>query len=232
MAVEVIRSKKRYTGKPRKVWEFGLEFYRDNDPVVHEFRAYPAMDAGGLSYTLSASHKPERAIEGMVRSIRKALADDDGTPVDYRPTRYVALEPHEAPGDGPAEDADDNMPEGRQDAAREGWENNPVAQAAQAPQQAGFEAAHPLQQVADAVAATEEDEGADLQDPDMLFTGPHGEPLDGEAVSKLLEFEQGSSRRRFAYLMDQDESLTLDVEQLQTVYKKLLAQVADRPTRR
>lgn len=213
MAVEVIRSKKRYTGKPRKVWEFGLEFYRGNDPVVHEFKAYPAMDAGGLSYTLSASHKPERAIEGMVRSIRKALADDDGTPADYRPTRYVAPDPEDQAADGPAEDADLSLEESQEEFRRE----------------AGFEPTPPLQRVEE---GEEDQEDADLQDPDMLFAGPNGEPLDGEAVSKLLEFEQGSSRRRFAYLMDEDESLTLDVEQLQTVYKKLLAQVADRPTRR
>lgn len=225
MAVEVIRSKKRYTGKPPKVWEFGLEFYRGSEPVVHEFKAYPAMDAGGLSYTLSATHKPERAIEGMVRSIRKMLADDDGTPVDYRPRRYVEPEhedaEHDADAEGPEPDSD--MPEGWQDAARAGWEENPVAQAAEARERAGFEPTPPLQRA---------EEDADLDGSDLLFAGPAGEPLDSEAVTKLLEFERGSSRRRFAYLMDEDETLTLDVEQLQTVYKKLLAQVADRPTRR
>lgn len=208
MAVEVIRSKKRYTGKPPKVWEFGLEFYRGTEPVVHEFKAYPAMDAGGLSYTLSATHKPERAIEGMVRSIRKMLADDDGTPVDYRPTRYVEPDAEQdADAEGPEPDADVAL-EVSQEEFRE---------------EAGFEPSPPLQR-------TEEE--ADLEGSDLLFAGPAGEPLDSEAVTKLLEFERGSSRRRFAYLMDEDETLTLDVEQLQTVYKKLLAQVADRPTRR
>jgi hypothetical protein len=217
--VEVIRSKKRYNGKPQKVWEFGLEFYRGNDPVVHEFKAYPAMDAGGLSYTLSATHKPERAIEGIVRSIRKMLADDDGTPVDYRPSRYQAAESEDEdesayqerhgaePTNGLSEVGD--MPEGWQEAARAGWQDNPVAEAA---------------------GLTEPED--DAEDDDSLFMGPGNEPITGEQVAEVMRFERGSSRRRFAYLMDEDESLTLDLEQLQTVYKKLLAQVADRPTRR
>lgn len=192
--VEVIRSKKRYSGKPPKVWEFGLEFYKGTDPVVHEFKAYPAMDAGGLSYTLSATHKPERAIEGIVRSIRKMLADDDGTPADWRPRRY---EPPLADDEGDASAA----------SSVEEFE--------------GFE--EPRQ---------EDAEEFDPEDADLLFLGPGNEPITGEKVTEALRFENGSSRRRFAFLMDEDESLTLDIEQLQTVYKKLLAQVADRPTRR
>lgn len=192
--VEVIRSKKRYTGKPPKVWEFGLEFYKGTDPVVHEFKAYPAMDAGGLSYTLSATHKPERAIEGIVRSIRKMLADDDGTPADWRPRRY------EPPL---ADDEDD---------------------ASAAPSVEEFEGFEEPRQ--------EDAEEFDPEDADLLFLGPGNEPITGEKVTEALRFENGSSRRRFAFLMDEDESLTLDIEQLQTVYKKLLAQVADRPTRR
>lgn len=203
--VEVIRSKKRYTGKPPKVWEFGLEFYKGTDPVVHEFKAYPAMDAGGLSYTLSATHKPERAIEGIVRSIRKMLADDDGTPADWRPRRY------EPPL---ADDEDD------------------ASAAPSVEEFEGFEPAPPLRRVVDAVAATEDADEFDPEDTDLLFTGPDNEPITGEKVTEALRFENGSSRRRFAFLMDEDESLTLDIEQLQTVYKKLLAQVADRPTRR
>lgn len=209
--VEVIRSKKRYSGKPLKVWEFGLEFYRGADPVVHEFKAYPAMDAGGLSYTLSATHKPERAIEGIVRSIRKMLADDDGTPADWRPSRY---EP-------PLADDEDDASAAPSVEEFEGFEPlNP-------------EEPEPLRRFTDAIAAVEEDaDEFDPEDADLLFLGPDNEPITGEKVTEALRFENGSSRRRFAFLMDEDESLTLDIEQLQTVYKKLLAQVADRPTRR
>jgi hypothetical protein len=210
MAVEVIRSKKRASGAPRKVWEFALEFYAGTKPVVHEFKAYPSMDAGGLNYTLTATHKPERAIEGMVRSIRKMLADDDGTPADYRPARYVEPEPDQRPD---VEDPD--MPEGWQDAALAGWQENPVAQA-----------------VEDREPEAADPEDEDAEDGDLLFVGPDGSPVDSEAVTAAMKFEAGSSRRRFSYLMDEDESLTLEVDQLQTVYKKLLAQVADRPTRR
>jgi len=210
MALEVIRSKKRYQSGPRKTWEFILEFYRGNDPVPHEFKAYPSMDAGGLSYTLSATHKPERAIEGMVRSIRKALADDDGTPANYRPTRYA-----------PPRSDDETDDETPKDRPFDPFDDEPTP---------------PLRRIVDAVAATETSDAdlddADLDDPDLLFTGPDGEPIDGAGVNELLKFERGSSRRRFAYLMDEDEELVLDLEQLQMVYKKLLAQVADRPTRR
>lgn len=202
--VEVIRSKKRYNGQPQKVWEFGLEFYRGTEPVVHEFKAYPAMDAGGLSYTLSATHKPERAIEGIVRSIRKMLADDDGTPADYRPRRY---EP-------PADDTEDD-----------------ASASASVEEFEGFESSYQERHAAEPTDDVEPDE-FDPEDTDLLFLGPDNEPITGEKVTEALRFENGSSRRRFAFLMDEDESLTLDIEQLQTVYKKLLAQVADRPTRR
>lgn len=223
--VEVIRSKKRYSGKPQKVWEFGLEFYRGNTPVVHEFKAYPAMDAGGLSYTLSATHKPERAIEGIVRSIRKMLADDDGTPADYRPRRYEpSAEPPEDEDEGTYQERHGtestngmsdvgDMPEGWQDSARAGWQDNPDAQAA-------------------GLVTLELENQDDSEEDEGRFVGPDNEPITAEQVPEVMRFESGSSRRRFAYLMDEDESLTLDLEQLQTVYKKLLAQVAERPTRR
>lgn len=197
MAVEVIRSKTRKAGALRKRWEFGLEFYRDDRPEQHDFLAYPAMDAGGLNYTLSSARRPERAIEGMVRSIRKQLADDDGTPAAWRPTRY---EP-------PAEGEDAEAPE-------------------------DFEHDEEHDDHAHEVAAVEEADPEDLDDAELMFTGPTGEPITGEQASEALKFENGSSRRRFSYLMDEDESLTLEVDQLQTVYKKLLAQVTDRPTRR
>lgn len=222
--VEVIRSKKRYSGKPQKVWEFGLEFYRGNTPVVHEFKAYPAMDAGTLAYTLSATHKPERAIEGIVKSIRKMLADDDGTPADYQPRRYQPPAPEdedetsyqERHGTEPANGLSDvgDMPEGWQDAARAGWQDNPVAQGA------------------GPVTPELQNQDDDPEEDDTLFVGPDNEPITAEQVPEVMRFESGSSRRRFAYLVDEDDSLTLDLEQLQTIYKKLLAQVAERPTRR
>lgn len=194
--VEIIRSKTQSVIGPRKTDEFGLEFYRDGVPEVHEFKAYPAMDAGSLNYTLSGSHRPERVIEGMVRSIRKMLADDDGTPVGYRPKPYVA----------------------------------PKAQ----PQPEDFEQDSEHDDHAHAAATAAEEPELELTefDADTLFVGPDGEPHDAEFIRKATEFEAGSSRRRFAYLMDIDEELTLLPDQLQTVYQRLLGKAANRPTLR
>ncbi len=166
MTVDIIRSKSRQKRGPRKVYEFGLEFYRADEPEVHEFKAYPVLDAGSLNFTLSATRKPERAVEGIVRSIRKMLADDD-----------------EARERVHAED-------------------------------------------------TNELDLDELEDDDTLYTGPDGEPILGDAVREALKMENGSSRRRFDFLMDEDEDLTLEADQLQTAYQKLVSRAADRPTRR
>lgn len=182
--VDVIRSKSRQ--KTRPSYEFGLEFYRGNDPEVHEFKAYPQVDAGSLSYTLSATRKPERAVEGLVRSIRKMLADDDGTPANYTPKRYQP--------DVPPESQDDDLTE-------------------------------------DDAAPDPPDEFEEL-DEDTLYVGPHGEPLDAETAREAMRVEHGSSLRRFSYLMDEDEDLTLELDQLQTAYQRLLGKAANRPTRR
>lgn len=186
---EIIRSKTRPIG-PRKTYEFGLEFYRGDTPEDHFFKAYPSVDVGSLAYTLSATEHPERAIEGMVRAIRKMLADDDGTPLDYQPKRY---EP-------PAPDAEPEF--GR----------HPVATVL------------PEDDI-------EEYESPELDD-DQLFVGPDGEPHDSEYIRKALEFANGSSLRRFVHLMDRDDKLTLQLDQLQKVYQKLVGRAAGRPTRR
>lgn len=190
--VDVIRSKTQGATGPRRTYEFGLEFYRDGTPEVHEFKAYPALDAGSLNYTLSSTHRPERAIEGMVRSIRKMMADDDGTPVDFKPVVYVPPTPDVEPAFGDHEEHPFGEPEPQ-----------PVP----------------------------EDELDDI-DADTLFVGPDGEPHDREFIRKATAFEAGSSRRRFAYLMDEDEDLTLHSDQLQTTYQRLVGKAANRPTRR
>jgi hypothetical protein len=212
--VDVIRSKTRKT--KRQPYEFALEFFRDDTPEVHQFKAYPQMDAGSLTYTLSATHKRERALEGMVRSIRKMLADDDGTPIGYRPRRYVPLldveaEREEQDSDAPAPSGD--LPEGWELAAKAGWKENPIAQAAERGD----------------LPADDEDYESDTEG---LYLGPDGEPHDAEFIQKSMTFEAGSSRRRFAYLMDEDEELTLEVDQLEMAYKRLVGKAAARPTPR
>lgn len=190
--VDIIRSETQKIIGPRKTYEFGLEFYRDGVPEVHEFKAHPALDAGSLNYTLSSAHKPERAIEGMVRTIRKMLADDDGTPLNFKAKPYVPPAPDVEPEHG--EHAEEEEPSVE-------------------------------------VAAVEDDELDSFED-DALFVGPDSEPHDSEFIRKALSFEAGSSRRRFAYLMDVDEELTLHADQLKKVYQRLVGKAADRPTRR
>jgi hypothetical protein len=190
--VDVIRSKTQKIIGPRKTYEFGLEFYRDGVPEVHEFKAYPALDAGSLNYTLSGAHQRERAIEGMVRSIRKMLADDDGTPLGFKAELYTP----------PQSDVESEFDDHEE---------------------------HPFGEPEPTTAVEEE---LSEFDDDTLFIGPDGEPHDGEFIRKALEFEAGSSRRRFAHLMDVDEELTLHVDQLQTTYQRLVGKAADRPTRR
>lgn len=193
MAIEVIRSKER---GQRRVHEFALEFYRDDVPEDHEFKAYPVLDVGSLSYTLSATRAPERAIEGMVRSIKKMLADDDGTPLRYRPTRYVA----------PIMDVEPESGEPEPD-----------------------EPVHTRGPLIGTVIEPEPDEELDDE---SQYVGPDGEPIDAAGVQEALRFKNGSSRRRFTYLMDDDEDLTLRADQLQKVYQRLVGKAADRPTRR
>jgi len=230
MAVEVIRSKTRKKGPLRKRWEFALEFYRGDAEEQHQFLAYPAMDAGGLNHTLSAARHPERAIEGMVRSIRKMLADDDGTPLGWRPTRYVEPQP----------DATDDAPVTAADSAQQfraenrlPWVDGPEPTDLDAEDGAerAYQERHGAEPTGDA-PEPDDVEDADLEDPDLLFLDPDGKPITGEQAAQAMRFENGSSRRRFAFLMDEDEELTLELDQLQAVFKKLLAQVSDRPTRR
>lgn len=88
-------------------YEFGLEFYRDDEPEIHMFKAYPVLDAGSLNLTMGAGSQPEKVIEGMVRSVRKMLADDDGTPANWTLARYeAALEEHDDGSDEYAAEVD------------------------------------------------------------------------------------------------------------------------------
>jgi len=194
--VEIIRSKTRkQTGPAVQPYTFALEFMRGKNPEVHQFTAYPVLDAGSLNYTLSAAQHAERAIQGMVRTIRKMLADDDGTPKDYQPARYTPPEPDVEP------EWHGHLPEGANgnDTRRDLTPDPP-----------------------DDFDESEDD----------LLVGPDGEPHDREYISKAMEFESGSSRRRFAYLMDEDEDLTLQADQLETVWKRLVGKAGGRPTRR
>lgn len=203
MTIDVIRSKNRKKPGPRPEYRFALEFYRDDVPEQHEFTSHPVMDAGSLGYTLSADRKPERAIAGMTRTIRKMLADDDGTPLGYRPRPYDPSEPDAEP--------DGDMPvtpysEPSSDVGELDDEEDPDAE------------------------AFEEFE-FDPQD-ERLFVGPDGEPHPAADIEEALKFENGSSRRRFTYLMDEDDDLTLEVDQLETIYRRLMGKAANRPTRR
>lgn len=206
--VDIIRSKasqNRQKRTPVRVYKFGLEFYQGTTPEVHEFTAYPKLDAGSLNYILSSQRHPERALEGMVRSIRKMLADDDGTPVDYRPVIYQAPAPDDIADDDSDPFADESGPEGVDP-----------------------------EDVTPGLDDPDDVEPADDFEPseDDLYVGVDGEPVDVATAQEAMRFENGSSRRRFNFLMDEDERLTLEADQLETIYKRLVGKGADRPTRR
>lgn len=59
-----------------------------------------------------------------------------------------------------------------------------------------------------------------------------GEVHPTSELADLLEFEAGSSRRRWIALMDDDDELQVDISQITDAYEKLVEAAAERPTQR
>lgn len=64
------------------------------------------------------------------------------------------------------------------------------------------------------------------------FIDPDGETRELADLPKLLELEAGSSRRRWLYLMDDDDELEVDLQEIADAYELLIGKATDRPTRR
>jgi len=62
------------------------------------------------------------------------------------------------------------------------------------------------------------------------IVGPDGAVIDSETAGKLVAFDAGSSKRRWAHLMDRDDDLIVDIEQMVEVIEYLIEQTSGRPT--
>lgn len=67
---------------------------------------------------------------------------------------------------------------------------------------------------------------------DGEFEDWNGDVHDAADLPALLEADAGSSKRRWAHLMDDDDDLEISVEEIVKVYELLVGAATDRPTRR
>lgn len=62
------------------------------------------------------------------------------------------------------------------------------------------------------------------------FRGPDGETYPEEYLDHFEAYEAGSSRRRWLFLMNQDDSAVVESDDIVDLFKELLAEAAGRPT--
>ncbi len=67
---------------------------------------------------------------------------------------------------------------------------------------------------------------------DGEFEDPTGEMRDVADIASYLEANAGSSKRRWAHLMDDDDELEVTIEEIVKVYELMVTAATDRPTRR
>lgn len=77
----------------------------------------------------------------------------------------------------------------------------------------------------------EHDPGYDPEAEETEFVAPDGERWPLSAAEDFTRFEAGSSRRRWRYLVDEDDDLTVDEEPLVKLFEWLVGLAAGRPTR-
>lgn len=65
------------------------------------------------------------------------------------------------------------------------------------------------------------------------FTDPNGDEVPEDLLPQYTAFEAGSSRRRWAALMDDDDEVTVEIEQIGELFRDLIREAsAGRPTKR
>lgn len=62
------------------------------------------------------------------------------------------------------------------------------------------------------------------------FRGPDGALYLMDAAARFEEFDAGSSRRRWLYLLEQDDEVIVDATDLMALFEWLIGLAADRPT--
>ncbi len=67
---------------------------------------------------------------------------------------------------------------------------------------------------------------------DGQLIGPDGELHDKAEATKLSEFDAGSSRRRWRFLMDDDDDVQVELDEITAAYELLVEAASDRPTRK
>jgi len=70
----------------------------------------------------------------------------------------------------------------------------------------------------------------DDEEAEPQFLSPQGTVHPMRDARKFMEFEAGSSRRRYVELMDGDNNLTIKPKTLMKVWQWLISEVAERPT--
>jgi len=149
-------------GTTPEPFEFSMIFMRDGVEERHEFTARPTMawqDTRAIMPIIAGQGSDEaqvaQAVKVMDRLIRRALANDDGTP--------------------------------------EKWSAAVV---------------------------------------DGHFTDPQGDHTPAVLLPAYKAFDAGSSRRRWIYLMESDDDISVDADQIIELMKDMLEAAAARPTTR
>jgi hypothetical protein len=67
---------------------------------------------------------------------------------------------------------------------------------------------------------------------DGHFTAPNGDHTPVDLLPAIEAFDAGSSRRRWMHLMENDDEVTIELEQMVSLMEDLIGAVAERPTQR
>ncbi len=199
--------------KPAERKPFKFPFLRDGEQEVHVFTAVLQMDAAVLSRTMNASRRDQAdTLPQMFNAIAKHLDNKDGVPAHWEPV------PH------------------RSDAPKRPAIVDPVTVTWPGVEQLGM-ASHGAHVQGDLTVTgpgvVSEPEREEVSQ-DAVFRAPYG-PEKGQLLrwhrsEEFLKFESGSSRRRWLYLIEQDDELIVDAEDVAKAFEWMIEEAANRPT--
>jgi hypothetical protein len=187
--------------------EFELWLERNGVREALRFKVAPRLSATDMLMAMSGG-EGEQAVKAMIGLIKKSLVNDDGVPAQWKPVEL----PPRAVGDGSGvvvPQTTDTVPAGIVAYREDDGSMVPWPAPASEPTQAGLPMMEPA------------------------YRGPDGQIylLSDEGTLKgFLAVEAGSSRRRWNYLMEQDETAVIDAEDLADIGKWIIGLAANRPT--
>lgn len=191
------------TRAPKKVQreEFALTLIRDGVAERHVFTAQPKLSVGEMLTAIAAQEGDNiAALKGVIRMIRRNLINNDGVPAQWEPEELPVPETRPA-----LPRVADAVPLGYTEMADR-------ADVAQWPQEAQPAVPEPLE---------------------SSYRGPDGKIYPFSDAAKLKEFtapEAGSSRRRWAHLLEQDDDVAVEAEDLVEIAQWMIGLATDRPT--